>query len=106
MVSELLNYIQKVDIKNQKFLFTEHKLIINTTPLNFNLIADYCLLIICIFLTSKIGNDKEFILLVITLWIIVALCIWRDFQYVNVTVIDFKEQKISIRSKNLIKRLF
>ncbi|MFZ1800244.1 MAG: hypothetical protein WAU24_10310 [Chitinophagaceae bacterium] len=104
-INGLIDYVRNEKIKNQKISLDNEVLIINTIPLNYNLNSDYGLLVVSIFLIWNFQGDSNLRLAILVLLPISVICIWREFQYVNRTIIDFKNKKLTLINKNIIKKL-
>lgn len=104
-INELIDYVRNEKIKNQKISLENEILIINTIPLNYNLNIDYGLLIVSIFLIWNFRGDSNIKLAILAMLPLSFFCIWREFQYVNRIIIDFKNKKLTLIPKNLIKKL-
>lgn len=104
-INGLIDYVRNEKIKNQKISLDNEVLIINTIPLNYNLNSDYGLLVVSIFLIWNFQGDSNLRLAILVLLPISVICIWREFQYVNRTIIDFKNKKFTLINKNILKKL-
>ncbi len=103
VLAELENYLQDQNIKNPKIKIGSSTITIDTIPVNFNLVADYLALMLCIYLTYTTDKDVE---LLIILWLLILIKTWRDFRFVSYVTIDLKEKKIRLVSKNPIQEIF
>lgn len=105
-INEFIDYTRSEKINNQKISFANEILIINTIPLNYNLKTHYGILAVSIFLIWNFQGDSNVKLAIIALIPVSVFCIWKEFQYVNKTIIDFKNKSVTIIPKNLLKKLF
>jgi len=104
IAEDLASYIKENKIYNLKLTNIGSTIVINTLPIKGSLVTNMLYLALFIYCAPRVVSlPKEWIYLAFAGCFFV---IWMDFQQINVVIIDTLAKTVTVKSNNLIKRIF